>query len=552
MMKKIANNSFRLFLFILVAFAPGSFLSATTGYFFYVQFANKNSSPYSLSTPTAYLSPRAIDRRQVLGIAIDSTDLPVNPSYIAQIENLGIHVYCKSKWLNGATVILSDTSKMSLIRTLPFVTKVQYTGLRAGALAIQAKIKTETAVFNYGSAATQINQVNGAYLHNAGYTGKGIVIGVMDAGFNSADVNPAFDSLRLQNRLLGTKDFAEPTANVYSLDSHGAYVLSIMTGNLSGQFLGVAPHASFWLIRTEYAPTEYLVETDFWAAGIEFADSVGVDVINSSLGYTQFDDASMNYTYADMNGKVSRASRAANIASKKGIMVCNSAGNDGGKTWHYIGAPADADGIFSIGATTSTGSPSSFTSYGPSSDGRIKPEISAMGSSTAVVSTTGIPTNGSGTSFSSPLMAGMIACLLQGYKERNAPRDVESVRKALTLSASLYSSPTAQLGYGIPNFEYALKYPTLNSLTKINATNFGITYNSQDKTIHILFLNRENTGTKTVRVYSLTGISLLEQQTSESISVISVKNFSTGIYLINVSGNGKNETQKITIRQDRN
>jgi len=547
MRKTFTGNGFRLFLFMILAFMPLSFLSAATGYFFYVQFANKNNTPYSLSNPSAYLSQRAIDRRQTLGISIDSTDLPVNPSSISQIENMGIHVHCTSKWMNGVTVLLADTTKMSLIRALPFVTKVQYTGMRAAALPVSKKMKAETSTFNYGTAAAQINQVNGAYLHNSGYTGKNIVIGVLDAGFNNANVNPAFDSLRLQGRLLGTKDFAEPGSNVYTLDSHGAFVLSIMTGNLPGQFLGVAPHASFWLIRTEYAPTEYLVETDFWASGIEFADSVGVDVVNSSLGYTQFDDASMNFTYADMNGKVSRASRAANIASKKGIIVCNSAGNDGNKTWHYIGVPADADGILAIGATTSTGAPSYFTSFGPSSDNRIKPDVSAMGASTAFVNTSGVPATGNGTSFSSPVMAGMIACLLQGYKERNAPHSVEDVRTALIRSGNLFNAPTTQLGYGIPDFEYALKFPLFDSLKKVEASNFEVIYNAQKKNIHVLLFNRQEAAGKTVRLYSVTGCLMAAENMTDAITILPANNLSAGIYLVSISGNGKNETRKIIV-----
>jgi serine protease AprX len=547
MKKTITTYSLRLFAFLLLAFMPASFLSATTGYFFYVQFANKNNTPYSLSNPSTYLSQRAIDRRQTFGISIDSTDLPVNPAYISQIENMGMHVHCASKWMNGATVLLADTTKMSLVRALPFVTKVQYTGMRAAALPVSKKMKSETTSFNYGTAATQINQVNGAYLHNAGYTGRNIVVGVLDAGFYNVNVNPAFDSLRLQGRLLGTKDFAEPNSNVYTLDSHGANVLSIMTGNLPGQFLGVAPHASFWLIRTEYAPTEYLVENDFWASGIEFADSVGVDVVNSSLGYTEYDDPSMNFTYADMNGKVSRASRAANMASKKGIIVCNSAGNDGNKAWHYIGAPADADGILAIGAVTSTGVPSYFTSFGPSSDNRVKPDISAMGSSTAFVSISGVPSSGNGTSYSSPVMTGMIACLLQGYTEKNIPHNVEAIRTALIHSGSLFNAPTTQLGYGIPDLEYALKFPIFDSLKEVEAANFELIYNAQERNIHILMFNRQDSAGKTIRLYSATGCLMTAQQLTDAITILPANNLSAGIYLVSISANGKTETRKIMI-----
>ena len=540
---------FRHRLFIaIVLMIQCSWISAATSYFFYVQFSNKNNSPFSLSNPSAYLSQRAIDRRTSFGIGVDSTDLPVNPDYVSQIENLGIKVHSKSKWLNGVTVLLPDSSKISLIRSLPFVTKVQYTGLRNTASAVSRKIKSEATTYDYGTATSQITQINGSFLHNAGYTGKNIVIGVMDGGFYNVNSNPAFDSLRLQGRLLGTKDFAEPGSNVYTLDTHGAYVLSTMTANVPGTYVGTAPNASFWLIRTEYTPNEYVVETDFWTAGIEFADSAGVDVINSSLGYTQFDDASMNFTYADMNGKVSRASIAANIASKKGIMVCNSAGNDGNKTWRYIGSPADADGILSVGSVTSTGAPSAFSSFGPTFDGRIKPEACAIGSSTSLISTSGTTTSGSGTSFSSPIMAGLVACLLQGFKETNIPFTVETVRSAIIQSGNLYNAPTAQLGYGIPNFEYAFKSPKLTTVKETKDSGFSIEYLSRDKTIHFLALDPHNAIGKTIRVYSITGILLYQKNIDESITIIPVNKLSTGIYVISIVGTGTTETRKIIIQ----
>ena len=310
-------------LFIVsILFISTSVQSAVTSYYFYVQFANKNNSPYSLSNLSEFLSARAISRRTTFSVTCDSTDLPVNPSYIQQVENLGVHVHSKSKWMNGATVLLTDSSKMSLVRALPFVKRVQYTGkIDVDSPVSPRRSKNETTTSEYGSATTQINQLNGKYLHNLGFRGKDIVIGVIDAGFTNVNVNSAFDSLRIQGRLLGTKDIINPNSNIYAEDTHGAMVLSTMTGNLAGQFLGTAPDASYWLIRTEYGPTEYLVETDFWCSGIEFADSVGVDVVNSSLGYSTFDDTKMNFSYADMNGKVSRASIAANLASKKGIIV---------------------------------------------------------------------------------------------------------------------------------------------------------------------------------------------------------------------------------------
>lgn len=536
-------------LFIIFLFLSSASIHAQTSYYFYVQFSNKNNSPYSLSNPSQYLSDRAIARRTTFGITCDSTDLPVNPSYLQQISNLGIPVHNLSKWMNGATVLLTDSSLMSQVRAFPFVKFVQYTGKLVGAVQVSPKKVSSQINFNYGSAATQINQLNGAFLHDLGFRGKGIQVAVLDAGFINVNINPCFDSLRLQGRLLGTKDIINPNSNIYTEDNHGAMVLSTMTGNLPGQFLGTAPDASYWLIRTEYGPTEYKVETDFWCSGIEYADSVGVDVVNSSLGYTQFDDATMNFTYADMNGKVSRASRAATLASKKGIVVVVSAGNDGAKAWHYIGSPGDADEIITVGAVMSSGAPSTFTSSGPSSDGRVKPEICAMGSLSAVVNTSGTPVTGSGTSYSSPIMAGMMACLLQRYKSIKTNINMTTLLNSVFESGSLYNNPSALMGYGIPNFSNADQNLSLfDSLQQIEKSNFIVDYNSVHNNINIQFKDGRNPANTTVRIYSIVGKLLINKPLINSSTTIQTNTFAPGIYAVCISENGKTETQKIIIQ----
>ena len=524
-------------------------INAQTNYYFYVQFSNKNNSPYSLSAPTAYLSPRAVTRRASFGLSCDSTDLPVNPAYLQQIENVGIHVHSRSKWMNGATVILTDSTKMSLIRALPFVRFVEYTGKLVGAaLAPKQKVKTQTNL-DYGIAATQINQLNGKSLHNEGFLGKGIQIGVIDAGFMNVNTNLCFDSLRLQYRLLGTKDIINPTSDIYAEDAHGAMVLSTMTGNLPGIYLGTAPEASYWLIRTEYEPTEYKVETDFWCSGIEFADSVGVDVVNSSLGYYTFDDPTMGFTYADMNGKVSRASRAANLASKKGIIVVVSAGNEGNKPWHYIGSPADAEGIVTVGAVQADSTSSVFSSFGPSADNRVKPELCAMGTGSAIINTVGITSNKDGTSFASPIMAGMIACLLQRYKAYDPNPIVDVFLNSLFASANLRNNPTIQKGYGIPNFRIAEQnLPFYDSLFITNKSIFTLGYNSLYKTLRIKFTDKINPERAFVRIYSTTGKLVLKQQIFDTTSYLKLDKIIVGIYAVSVSLDGTIETKKIIIQ----
>ncbi|MFZ4582303.1 MAG: S8 family peptidase [Paludibacter sp.] len=535
---------FKIIAFSIVLFFSIQYASAITKYYFYVQFANKNNTSFSLSNPSDYLSARAIARRTAFNIPIDSTDLPVNQTYVNQISNLGHKVYCRSKWMNGITVLVTDSSLMSQIRNLSFVKWAKYTGKVDVAQAAPRKAKLPQTL-NYGTSATQLNMVNASYLHNLGYTGKNIHVAVLDAGFLNASNNVGFDSLRLQGRLLGTKDFTELTPNIYGSDSHGANVLSIMTGNISNQYLGAAPHASFWLIRTEYAPTEYVSETDFWVSGIEFADSVGVDVVNSSLGYTTFDDPVLNYTYANMNGTFSRASRAATLAAKKGIIVCNSAGNDGNKTWHYIGVPADAADIVTVGAAESTGIPSVFTSYGPTADNRIKPDLSAMGTSTAYINTSGGLSSGNGTSYASPIMAGMFACFLQYAKANFNNFTIQSLIQSAKQSANLYTTPTDRLGYGIPNFQTACAFlPAMLDVIKQTDKDIHVFQNNAAK---LLIINTQNADNLTIALYSLSGMLLHKSTISNKQASISTAGFASGMYILQVSGNGTSKTQKIVI-----
>lgn len=374
--------------------------------------------------------------------------------------------------------------------------------------------------------------MHGDYLHNLGYRGRDIHIGVLDAGYLNVDINQIFDSLRIGNQLLGTKDFVNPASDIYREHSHGANVLSIMGGNIAARYLGSAPEASFLLMRTENAPTEYLMETDFWVSGIEYADSVGIDIVNSSLGYTEFDDPAMNFTYADMNGMVSRASRAATIASRKGIVVVNSAGNDGHRRWKYIGVPADAKGIITVGSVDSFGVGSVFSSFGPSSDGRVKPEICALGTANAYVNASGEYMRGSGTSYSAPVIAGLMACYLQYFRANVSRFTIENLQQSIFESANLYLSPTDQMGYGIPNFEQAVA-----GITKIrestHPSDVKVSVDSRHRVLRIDFssdLLRE----KWIKVYNLSGVCLFSKKTSKSQSLVSAENLK-GIYFLHIA-----------------
>jgi hypothetical protein len=309
-------------------------------------------------------------------------------------------------------------------------------------------VDLHSTMLNYGGSFNQIDMIGGVCLDNNGFRGQGMVIAVLDGGFRNVDVMLAFDSLRMNNHILGTYDFVEGDNSVYEDDSHGSYVLSCMGANLPGDLIGTAPEADYWLLRSEDATSEYIVEEYFWAAAAEFADSVGADLINSSLGYTTFDDFTQDHSYADMDGNTTPGSRAADVAASRGILVCNSAGNSGSSPWTFIGAPADADSILAIGAVDGSGNYASFSSHGPSADGQVKPAVVAKGEGTTLAGLSGGTFTGNGTSFSSPVLCGMAACLWQAHPSFSNMQ----IMSQIIQSASQYASPDTYLGYGIPDF----------------------------------------------------------------------------------------------------
>lgn len=437
-------------------------VAAQTPMKYWVQFTDKGNNPYSLSNPSAYLSSRALQRRANQGIAIDSLDLPVTPMYVAGVAATGVTVHAQSKWLNGVVIITSDTNDLNAIAALPYVVSTGFVGARldgdgmfedkhnetfAPYVGNRATGTVESTMLNYGTAFDQANQIGAVCLHNAGYTGSGMVIAVIDAGFRDVDIHPVFDSLHAYNRILGTWDFVAGDTSVYEDNSHGAMVLSCMGGNIPGTIVGTAPHAQYWLLRSEEAATEFIVEEYLWSCAAEYADSVGADLINSSLGYTTFDDPAQNHTYADMNGDIAPCTRAADYAASRGIVVVNSAGNSGSSSWFYIGAPADADSILSVGAVNVSGTIAGFSSHGPTSDNRVKPDACARGENCVIVDLGGTIQTGNGTSFASPVLCGAVACLWQAHPSMSNMTIVNTVRQA----GSMYANPDSAYGYGIPD-----------------------------------------------------------------------------------------------------
>ena len=422
---------------------------------YWVRFTDKKESPYSVFKAYEFLSARALERRANQGIAVDESDLPVNPHYVEQLIKSGARIHNRSRWMNAATIV-ADSLTVAKVGQLPFVQDVRYVGKH-----LTSKRKTKAAqrpeylepyealpeYYGYGTA--QIGLMNGELLHQLDFQGAGKMVAVLDGGFTNVDIMPFFDSLRAEGRLIAGYDFADNDATVFESSSHGTQVLSSMASHLPGLLVGTAPAATYVLIKTEDTRGEYLVEECNWVAGAEYADSIGADIINSSLGYTTFNDKSMNYTYADMDGSQSIASRAADIAFSKGILVVNSAGNSGSGPWKYIGAPADARKALTVGATNAIGGLASFSSIGPTADGRIKPNIATMGQNVVVASIKGYDLQlANGTSLASPLAAGMAASLWSAFPEKTNTEIYDVIEE----SAHLFNQFNDEMGYGIPNF----------------------------------------------------------------------------------------------------
>ena len=435
---------------------------------YFVEFTDKDNSPFSIDKPLEFLSARAVARRVTAGIPIEINDLPVNPSYVEAVSLIGVQILNQVKWFNGITIYTTDPNHITEIELLPFVSSVSKNKVKqvttepvpdkfSEPYVIPLKAYDST---NYGLSYTQVHMVRTDELHAMGYKGEGKVIAVLDAGFLKADTLPAFDSLWANNQILGTHDFVDPGASVFIGHSHGMRVLSIMGGNVPGQLIGTAPGASYWLLRSEDTGSEYLVEEYNWVSAAAFADSVGADIINSSLSYTVFNDTTMNHTCADMTGNKTAVTRGANIAFSKGILVMNSAGNDGNNPdWQCVGAPSDGTDVMAIGAVDSLGQYTSFSSKGIVDGSYVKPNVAAMGRLTVVSNTDGTIGRGSGTSFSSPVMAGSAACLWQAFPLYSN----STVKMAIEETGSQFTNPDIYLGYGIPNM-----YEAFERLTQVD------------------------------------------------------------------------------------
>lgn len=447
---------------------PGSRL-----YMFRYTLTDKTATTFSLTEPQQFLSEKSLLRRQRQGLSVDSTDLPVCKQYIEALKVDGTRIVGTSRWQNTVLVASADSLLLEALRLLPMVKSTKCVFVSPDSIDMPDDVRWNVhqdfnrwdSVINdpYGMARPQIEMLGGVRLHEAGFTGQDMTIAILDGGFQNYDRIPAFSGIRI----MGVHDFVVPhgehkshktyetyetqksykAAAFHQID-HGTRVLSAMAARAPEVYIGTAPDAAYWLLRCEDPNTEQPVEEDYWTMAAEMADSVGADIINSSLGYHDFDDGRGNYRLQDLDGRTSFISRTASMLARKGIIHCNSAGNSGMGQWKKIGVPADARDILTVGAIDREQRLASFSSIGPSQDGRVKPDIVAQGAPAALISGRGTVVHDMGTSFSTPIVCGLTACLWQALPHLTASEVMQLIRQ----SANQYNEPTNIYGYGIPDF----------------------------------------------------------------------------------------------------
>ena len=526
------------------------FLSCFAGYAqeedAWVYFNVKNNSQSYLDNPLLMLSQRALDRRTKQNISLDSKDIPIDKSLINQIKSVsGITVMAKSKWLN-ALHIRGTQAVINSLKSFVFVDKVDFANK---SLNLTARISTtvkeklvsktsETKIdFAYGNSANQIQMLHGDNLHQQNYTGSGKIIAVLDAGFPGVDTAQPFQRLITNGQILGGYDFVRGNVNFYTGDSHGTLVLSGMGGYKENSLIGTAPDASYYLFITEDDSTENPVEESYWVEAAEKADSLGVDVISSSLGYFQFSKAAYNHTYADMDGKTAYATRGAEIAFSRGMLIVICAGNAAGSSDPYIGTPADGISVLTVGAVNATKTVTNFSSIGPSSDGRIKPDVLSQGKAVVLSGASGVIVTADGTSFATPLIAGLVACLWQAFPNKTNTE----IKDLITKSADRYTAPNNQYGYGIPDFSLALS--TGLGVNDFSKKDIFLYPNPTNSLSTVSF--PENFDTALFQVYSILGQKMLEQTITKALPSISLKTLQAGVYIYTLNWDGNISSGKL-------
>ena len=501
-------------------------------WFYRVYFRDKGTNTTAGFSATDLLSSRAIVRRQKASITVpDIRDIPVEKSYLNEISSLGLTLHTTSKWMNTALFKSASAFDIQQLLDLPFVYDVKIVR-NPGRKSLGNKLDFELSQDHLPPYDRPLTMVNGTALHTAGFTGKDILIAVLDGGFINADRISSLSSLRLRNGIRGTHDFVNNTGFVYNSHNHGTAVLSVLAGDIPGSIRGTSPGADYLLLKTEDSLSEFPCEEDFWAAGAEYADSAGADIISSSLGYFQFDDPAMNYKFTDLDGNSSFVTRAADIAASKGILVVNSAGNERNGTWKYIIFPADGDSVLSAGAVDGNTLIAAFSSAGLSGGQRIKPDNVAMGVSVPVQVSETSTVRANGTSFSCPVLSGMAACLMQAVPAA-VNNDIISVMHS---GADRYNFPDSLYGYGIPDMIAALT--TLKDLySKIPDQDAVVSPNPTFGYFEIIF--HDPPGNVTLEIFTLTGKLITRKDFSDykqrTMFLTDLQKREQGVYLLRIT-----------------
>ena len=513
----------------------------------WIYFNSKPNSQFYFDNPLEMLSQRSLDRRAAQGITLDIKDIPIYQPYIDQVDAVsGIEVMAKSKWLNAVHVRGSEIA-INSVQSFSFVAEVDFADNSLDAAGkVSSKLKrmlvgkqmNVQADFAYGASANQIQMLNGHLLHQQDYTGVGKIIAVLDAGFPEVDVVQPFARLRDNNQILGGYNFVDRNEDFYSRNSHGTLVLSTMGGYAENQLVGTAPDAGYYLFITEDINSENPVEESLWVEAAEVADSLGVDIINSSLGYFDYDNPAYSYSYEDMDGTTSFVSRGADIAFTRGMVVVVSAGNSGNSGDPHISVPADAINVLTVGAVTASGNYASFSSIGPSADGRIKPDVMAQGQSAVLSNTSGNITTASGTSFSGPIMAGMVASFWQAAPTLTNAQVVQLIRE----SAHLYENPTDEMGYGIPDFAEALSLAEL-SVPEEGIDGFQVYPNPFSNMLSVSFPS--GTEKAQLKLYNNLGQLVAEKSIVPQVEITGLEQLAPGIYFYYIASAEKARSGKL-------
>ena len=540
--------------FLLLFLAVSMFAQAQIATnIYWVQFTDKNNSPYSIDNPEAYLSQRALQRRANQGIGIDEYDLPVNPQYLQAVADCGAELINPSKWLNGVSIYTTDATVVEAVNGLEFVSVVrncpdnpEAQKIKERWMANEQRFTTPSRALNgfYGGGETQITQLQGNVLHDSGFMGEGMIVAVLDGGFEGADTHPCFDNMREEGRLLGTRQFVYNAGSVYTQSAHGCSCLSTMAAYVPNTFVGTAPKASYYLIHTEDGRSENIIEEYNWVSGAEYADSLGVDVCSTSLGYIDFDMSQWDHPQSHFDGQTAPMSIGAEIAVSRGMVCLIAAGNEGGG-WGgqcTLGIPADAEHVLTIGAVDGNGNRAYFSSVGPTYDGRIKPDVMSMGQDTYVAGY-GTYYNGSGTSFATPVMAGVVTCLRQA----NPYASVQEICDIIRQCGNRVDNPDSQYGYGIPDFSQALQLLSVQDKPEVQSEIISVYPNPTMGQVHVALKDCTHAD---VNVYDIMGRQLyqysfngLNHSTLESF----LSGLEAGVYFINAKSDKGGQTLKLVL-----